>query len=142
MENWFNRQRLPYPFSGSNAPSHHTVFNWFHEFQRNKFSVEDAPRSGRPSTSVTEQKIDARRKIIEDDPHSTYQQVQASLPRQSIHHYFYLRKVCGGWVPLTLTDDRVQFCRHSLKRFEEGQSRRVFDIITGDESSSTIMILN
>ena len=41
-------------------------------------------------------------------------------------------------MPHTLTDDqkqlRVQFCRHSLKRFEEGQSRRVFDIITGDES--------
>ena len=28
---------------------------------------------GRPSTSVTEQTIDTRRKIIEDDPHSMYQ---------------------------------------------------------------------
>ena len=40
--------------------------------------------------------------------------------------------------PRTLTDDqkqlRVQFCHHSLKRFEEGWSRRVFHIITGDES--------
>ena len=40
--------------------------------------------------------------------------------------------------PHTLTDDqkqlRVQFCHHSLKRFEEGRSRLVFDIITGDES--------
>ena len=37
----------------------------------------------------------------------------------------------------TLTDEqkqlRVQFCHHSLKRFEDG-SRRVFDIITGDET--------
>ena len=36
------------------------------------------------------------------------------------------------------TDDQKQlppqFCRHSLKGFEEGRSRRVFDIITGDES--------
>ena len=31
-------------------------------------------------------------------------------------------------------DDRVQFCLDSLKRFEEGRSLRVFDIITGDES--------
>ena len=41
-------------------------------------------------------------------------------------------------MPHTLTDDqkqlRVQFCRHSLKRFEDGRSRRVFDIITGNES--------
>ena len=55
-----------------------------------------------------------------------------------IHDYLNLRTVCGGWVPHTLTDDRkqlpLQFCCHSLKRFEEGRSRRVFDIITGDES--------
>ena len=128
----------------SNVPSDHTVFNCFRQFQRNKFSVQDASRSVRPSTSVTKQTIDAVRKIIEDDPHSTYQQIEAILgisftPINSIiHHYLNLRKVGGGWVPHTLTDDkkqiRVQFCRHSLKRFEEGRSRRVFDIITGDES--------
>ena len=43
-------------------------------------------------------------------------------------------------MPHTLTDDkkqlRLQFCSRSLKRFEEGRSRRVFDIITGDESCS------
>ena len=61
------------------APSDHTVFNCFHEFQRNKFSVQDVPRSDRPSTSLTEQIIDAARKIIEDDPHSTYQQIEAIL---------------------------------------------------------------
>ena len=63
-----------------------------------------------------------------------YQQIEASVRRQLIHDYSNLRKVCARWVPHALTDDRVQFCRHSLKRFEEGRSRRVFDIITGDES--------
>ncbi|CAF1403876.1 unnamed protein product [Rotaria sp. Silwood1] len=129
---------------GEQAPSDHTVFNWFCEFQRNKFSVQDAPRSGRPSTSVTQQTIDAVRTIIEGDPHSTYQQIETILGISStainsiIHDYLNLRKVCARWVPHTLTDDqkqlRVQFCGHSLKRFEEGQSRRVFDIITGDEA--------
>ncbi|CAF4875489.1 unnamed protein product, partial [Rotaria sp. Silwood1] len=129
---------------GEQAPSDHTVFNWFREFQRNKFSVHDAPRSGRPSTSVTQQTIDAVRTIIEGDPHSTYQRIETILGISSIainsiiHDYLNLRKVCAPWVPHTLTDDqkqlRVQFCGHSLKRFEEGQSRRVFDIITGDEA--------
>ena len=64
---------------GSNAPSYHTVFNWFREFQRNIFTLQHAPRSGPPSTSVIEQTIDAVRKIIEDDPHSTYQQIEAIL---------------------------------------------------------------
>ena len=56
-----------------------------------------------------------------------------------IDDYLILRKVCVRWVPHTLTDHqkklRLQFCRYSLKRFEESRSRRVFDIITGDESS-------
>ena len=141
-------QGLSCPFSasrGSNAPSDHTLFHCFRQFERNKFSVEDAPRSGRPSTFLTEQTIDARRKIIEDDPHSTYQQIEAILGISSkvinsiIHDYVNRRKVCDRWMPHTLTDDqkqhRVQFYRHSLKGFEEGRSRCVFDIITGDESS-------
>ena len=86
----------------SNASSHHTLFNCFHEFQRNKFSVQDAPHSIHPSTSVTEQTIDAVRKIIEDDPHSTYQQIEtilgiSSTPINSIiHDYLNLRKVFDG----------------------------------------------
>ena len=129
---------------GSNALSDHTVFNWFRQFQRNKFSVQDAPRSGRPSTSVTQQTIDDVRKIAEDDSHSTYQQIEAILDISStainsiIPPYLNLRKVCARWVPHTVTDDqkqlRLQFCHHSLKRFEEGQSCRILDIITGDES--------
>ena len=116
----------------------------FRQFQCNQFTVQHAPRSDRPSTSLTKQTIDARRKIIEDDPHSTYQQIEAILGISSttinsiIHDYLNLRKVCGGWIPHALTDDQkqlpLQFCRHSLKRFEENRSRHVFDIITGDES--------
>ena len=93
---------------------------------------------GRSLTSVTEQTIDARQKICEDDLHSTYQQIEVILVISSttfnsiIHDYFNLRKVCGGWVPHTLTDDQkqlpLQFCHHSLKRFEEGRSHHVFDI--------------
>ena len=78
------------------------------------FSVQDAPRSGRPSTSLTEQTSDAVRKIIEDDPHSTYQQIETILGISSkainsiIYDYLNLRKVCGGWVSHTLTDDQKQ----------------------------------
>ena len=77
----------------SNVSSDHTVFNCFRQFQRKKFRVQDAPRSGRPSTAVTEQAIDGVRKITEDDPHSTYQQIVVILGISStainsiIHHY-------------------------------------------------------
>ena len=80
----------------------------------NAISVEDAPRSDRPSTSVTEQTTDAVRKIIEDGPRSTYQQIEAILDISSttinsiIHDYLNLRKVCARWMPHTLTDDQKQ----------------------------------
>ena len=85
----------------------------FREFQHNKFSVQDTPRSGRPSTSLIEQIIDAVRKIIEDDPHSTCQQIEAILGISSttinsiIHDYLNL-KVCTRWVLHIPTDDQKQ----------------------------------
>ena len=55
-----------------------------------------------------------------------------------IHDYLDLLKVCARWVPHQLTDTqkqlRIQFCRQTLKGVEEGRSRRVSDIITGDEA--------
>ncbi|CAF1239210.1 unnamed protein product, partial [Didymodactylos carnosus] len=126
------------------APSDRTILNWYHEFQRNNLSVEDAARSGYPRTAVNDETIDAVRAIIEDDPHSTYEQIQDSLGITSssinsiIHDYSNLHEVCARWVPHQLTDDEkqfcIQFCRDSMERFEGGQSRRVFDIITADES--------
>ena len=46
---------------GSNTPSDYTVFNCFRQVQRNKLTVQDAPHSDRPSTSGTQQTINARR---------------------------------------------------------------------------------
>ena len=129
---------------GDQAPSDRTVLNWFHEYQRGNLKVEDDPRPDRPRTSVNEQMIDAVRVIIEDDPHSTNQQIGVTLGISSssinsiIHDRLNFRKVCARWVLHNLTDARkqlrIQFCRQTLERFEGGRSRRVFDIITGDES--------
>ncbi|CAF3191232.1 unnamed protein product, partial [Rotaria sp. Silwood2] len=115
----------------------------FHEFQRGEYTIEDAARPGRPRTAVNEETIDAVRAIIENDPHSAYEQIEYILSIGSpavnsiIHDYLKLRKVCARWAPHQITEDqkqlRVEFCQQSLKRFEEGRSRRVFDIITGDE---------
>ena len=84
----------------SNAPSDYTVFNWVGEFQRNKFTVQDAPLYARRSISITEQTIDTVRKIIEDNPHSTYERIEVILGTSStpinsiIYDHLNIRKVC------------------------------------------------
>jgi Transposase (partial DDE domain) len=129
---------------GDQAPSDRTVLNWFHQFRRGNFSLQDDPRCGRPRTSVNEEMIDAVRAIIEGDPHSTYQQMETTLGispssvNSIIQDHLHLRKVRTRWVPHCLTDDqkslRIESCHQTLKRFEGGRSRRVFDIVTIDES--------
>jgi HTH domain in Mos1 transposase len=83
------------------APSDRTVLNWFHEFQQGNYNVEDADRPGRPRTAVTEETISAVQSIIENDPHSTYQQIEdilgigSSAVNSIIHDHLNLRKVCA-----------------------------------------------
>ncbi|CAF1691909.1 unnamed protein product, partial [Adineta ricciae] len=95
---------------GDQAPSDRMVRTWFHEYQQGNLKAEDRPRSGRPRTAVTEEMIDAVRAIIEEDPHSTYQEIQHILDISSasvnsiIHDYLDLHKVCARWVPHQLID--------------------------------------
>ncbi|UYV83878.1 hypothetical protein LAZ67_X000489 [Cordylochernes scorpioides] len=43
---------------GDKAHSNRTIFNWFNEFKFGKTNLEDEPRSGRPLTAVTQEKIE------------------------------------------------------------------------------------
>ena len=55
-----------------------------------------------------------------------------------LHDYLGLRKFTCRWVLHFLTEaqnqDRVDYCLAMLKKFDGGRSKRVYDIITGDES--------
>ena len=74
--------------------------------------------------------IDAARLMIDDDPRVMYQQIEFSLQTDSpaiysiLHDHLKLQKVCPRWVPHSLINDQkrpqIQFCRESLKRFEQG----------------------
>jgi hypothetical protein len=63
-----------------------------------------------PQTTVKSQSIDAVRAAIEDDPYSTYIQIEMSLdinspPMNSIlHDHLNFRKVCAQWVLQQLTN--------------------------------------
>jgi histone-lysine N-methyltransferase SETMAR len=80
------------------APSYSTVARWVAVFKDGKESIEDDPRSGRPITGITQDNIEAVRKIIMEDPHSTYNEIAASTflshgtISRIIHEHLKLRK--------------------------------------------------
>ena len=136
-------KKLQKCFPGS-SPSYATVFRWFKEFKREKTNFKDDHRSGRPSTAVTEKNVENLRKIIKDDRHVTYQQIQQSLEisagsvKKILKDDLGVRKVCSRWVPHQLTDHqrqaRIKWCQEMLKKYNQGQSRRLYEVLTGDES--------
>lgn len=129
---------------GDSFVSRATVFRWYAEFTRGRQSFEDDPRPGRPPTAVTPENISAVHDLVCIDPHVTYEMLEATLKigsaaiHQIIHEYLGLRKLCSRWVPHRLTEaqkqERVDFCKRALAKFDRGRAKHVFDIITGDEA--------
>jgi histone-lysine N-methyltransferase SETMAR len=126
------------------APSQATVFAWFAEFRRGRQSLKDDARTGRPSEACTPDMVERAREIINEDRRITYEQIQQELHISSgsinsiLHDHLHLKKVECRWVPHHLTEtqknNRVDWCRFMLRKYDRGQSRQVYEIITGDET--------
>lgn len=132
------------PVLGEDCPHRTTIFRWYREFGRGNFELEDAPRSGRPASSVSQENIVAVRKLLEADRGVTYRQIEESLGLNAptvhsiLHNHLQVRKLCTLWVPHSLTEgqmaNRVSWCREMLKKFENGEASNVNSIVTGDET--------
>ena len=102
---------------GEFALSHSGVKRWLADFKGGRSEIIDKPRSGRPSSAVTEankQKVDelirsnrriTTRDIIEviDVGHGTLHNIICDLGYS---------KVCARWVPRQLTDELKHSSRH------------------------------
>ncbi|CAH1991124.1 unnamed protein product [Acanthoscelides obtectus] len=60
------------------APHQSTISRWYGEFKRGRVSLSDDPRVGAPKTTVTQENVDAVRKLIIEDRHVTYREIEAS----------------------------------------------------------------
>ena len=78
--------------------------DWFGEFRMGRQSLEDEPRAGRPHTAVTDENVAAIRKLITEDPHITYREIEATLEIGStaintiLHEYLQVKKLCARWI--------------------------------------------
>jgi histone-lysine N-methyltransferase SETMAR len=129
---------------GDEAPSKTMVYKWYTEFKHGRRTLKDDPREGRPKSAVVPENIDAVRKLIEEDRHVTYLEIEAALGisatsiHKILHEHLMVRKLCSRWIPHKLTDAqkkvRVDWCREMLAKFVGGASKSVYYIVTGDES--------
>ncbi|CAH2004690.1 unnamed protein product [Acanthoscelides obtectus] len=100
---------------GNKAPHQSTISRWYGEFKRVRVSLSDDPMEGAPKTAVTQENVDAVRKLIIEDRHVTYRALEAKLVSQQ-------------------KATRVNWCQKTLDHFNSGNLNNAYSIISGDES--------
>lgn len=129
---------------GSEAPSKPSIYRWFREFKFGRTTLKDGIRTGRPKTAVVQRNIDAVGEVITADRHATCREIahQVGISMTSVHKILHqhlnVRKLCARWIPHLLTDaqkqNRVDWCKAMIAKYDSGASKAVYNIVTGDES--------
>lgn len=108
------------------APSYSAVKKWKVEFSRGeRTSFEDAPRSGRPQSSRTADKVREVEEAIKDDPKLSTRDLALflNIGNATVHEILTedlsMRNVCSVWIPHHLSamnmDLRVGSAKHIRK---------------------------
>ncbi|CAH1989353.1 unnamed protein product [Acanthoscelides obtectus] len=120
---------------GNEAP-HQSISRWYGEFKRGRVSLSDDSRVGAPKTAVTQENVDAVRKVIIEDRHASLKISKTSV-QKNLHEELGVRLV-SRWIPHMLTEKqkaaRVNWCQKTLDRSNSGNSKNVYSIVSGDES--------
>ena len=64
---------------GSQAASYFTITRWFLQFKLGRESLEDDPRSGRPSSAFSEDDVTAVKRLLDEDARYTLDESSESL---------------------------------------------------------------
>ena len=119
------------------------IFEWHKRFREGREDVEDDPRSGRLTTSRTNENVERVREKVRSDRRLTVRMIADELNMNServwriITEDLGTRKVCAKMVPRLLNDgqkeNRVQVCQDILKPLEITPDL-LSRVVTGDES--------
>lgn len=119
------------------------VFEWYARFKAGRTSLEDDHRSGRPSTSKTDENVEKIRQLIHEDRRQTIHDLCTSVGisygscQEILTENLGMRRVAAKFVPRLLSVDqkqrRVDVCSE-LRETSENDPTFISRVITGDES--------
>ncbi|KAI6656260.1 Transposase [Oopsacas minuta] len=126
------------------CPSRSTVERWAARFRSGNADVTDLPRSGRPVSTTNSENIALIESTVMEDKCITVNQLGQRMEISSglIHTILTTelgyRSICGKWVPHKLSENqrlaRLNIAKKILETYENCGSRRLTEIITGDET--------
>ena len=99
-------------------------------------TLEDNDRCDRMATTVTPKVVSRVESLIKKNPKMTHAEIQDITKISSrsftciLHNSLGVRK-CARWVLHNLSEEQKR-CNHMLRKFDEGRSPCVWDIVTGD----------
>ena len=119
------------------------LFEWHRRFKDEIEKVEDDHRSGRPSTSKTDENVERVRQTLRSDRSLTVRMIAHEVSMNServwriITEDLGMRKICAKMVPRLLNEGqkerRVQVCQDILEQLET-EPNLMQRVVTGDES--------
>ena len=86
------------------------VFRWHKAFKDGREGVEDEQRTGRPSTSITENNVARVKAVLDRDRRLNVRLIaeEVGLPKTDVHRIvtedLHMRNICAKLVPKNLSD--------------------------------------
>lgn len=128
---------------GENVVTLKTVYKWYERLKSGNESLEDEHRSGRPSTSKTDENVQNVEKLIRSNRRLTIRELAEDFNisygsiQSILTDNLHMRRVSAKFVPRLLSGEqkeiRVSICRE-LKDRLDANPNFMDKIITGDES--------
>ena len=113
---------------GQSASLYKMVKKWEAEFKRNRESIKDDPRSGRPSTSTTQENIEKIRDLIIEGRRLEIREIAETLgisyerAQNIILNELGFSKIPARWVPILISvkqkRNRLTISRDCMELFQ------------------------
>ncbi|XP_029163422.1 protein GVQW3-like [Nylanderia fulva] len=128
---------------GESAMSRNMIFRWHKMFVESREEVDDEPRPGRPSTTLTDENVQKIRHKLNSDRRLSVRMIaeECNMPKTIVHEIIRdqlgMRKICAKLVPKVLSDDqrlnRLEIATQLADRCKNDPNF-LENVVSGDET--------